>query len=208
LIADTHERESGIPRALARLGFSVRIEPLAAGDYAIGADVLVERKSVLDLHAAIMAGRFWTQMGKIRRASPFPFLLVEGDDLDSGPLGAKAVRGACIAVIHQGIRLLRTSSRDDSVLWLERLAVRSAKFAAVDRPRYAQQPKRVSADGPEAMLAAVHGISTAGAHALLRQFGSVANVVAAGKEAWREVPGIGPKRAKALAAAFSQPGPS
>jgi ERCC4-type nuclease len=180
----------------------VRIEPLAAGDYAIGADVLVERKSTLDLHAAIMRGRFWTQIGKLRRASRFPFLLVEGTDIDCGPLRPRAVRGACIAVIHQGIRLLRTTSRDDSAQWLERLAVRSAKYAPVDRPRYAQEPRRGTALAAEAMLAAVPGISTAGARSLLRHFGSVANVLAAGEQAWREVPGIGEIRAKALANAL------
>jgi DNA excision repair protein ERCC-4 len=204
--ADVYERGSGIPRALAQLGCAVRIEPLPAGDYSIGADVLVERKSTLDLHAAIMQGRFWTQIGKLRRASRFPFLLVEGADIDCGPLSQRAVRGACIAVIHQGIRLLRTTSRDDSAQWLERLAVRSAKYAPVDRPRYAQQPRLGTALAAEAMLAAVPGISTTGARSLLRQFGSVANVLAAGEEAWREVPGIGLIRAKALADAFGASG--
>jgi ERCC4-type nuclease len=130
--------------------------------------------------------------------------MIEGVDLDNGPLTPRAVRGACIAVVHQGIRLLRTSDRDDSALWLERLAARAAKFQPVDRPRYAQQPQAIVA--AEAMLAGVPGISTAGARALLSQFGSVAKVVAAGEEAWREVPGIGPKRARALAQALALPG--
>jgi ERCC4-type nuclease len=51
---------------------------------------------------------------------------------------------------------------------------------------------------PEALLAAVPGISAVGARALLARFGSVAGVVAAGREAWLEVPGIGPERARAL----------
>ncbi len=53
------------------------------------------------------------------------------------------------------------------------------------------------------MLAAVPGISTARARALLARFGNVANVVAAGEQAWCEVPGIGPTRAKALAKTFA-----
>jgi ERCC4-type nuclease len=206
MLADINERQSGIPEALRRLGLEFERRMLTAGDYALGPDVLIERKSVLDLHAAIMQGRFWTQIGKLRRASRFPFLLVEGADLDEGPLAPRAVRGACIAVIHQGIRLLRTSDRDDSVLWLERLAARSAKFEPRDRPRYAQRPKPVPGGEAEAMLAAVRGISTAGARALLSHFGTVAEVVAAGEEAWREVPGIGPRRAKGLADAIGPSG--
>jgi len=123
VVVDVNERKSGIPEALAKIGFDVETTVLPAGDYALGPDVLVERKSALDLHAAIMQGRFWTQIGKLRRASCFPFLLVEGRDLDSGPLAPKAVRGACVSVIHQGIRLIQTTDRNDSALWLERLAV-------------------------------------------------------------------------------------
>lgn len=48
------------------------------------------------------------------------------------------------------------------------------------------------------MLAAIPGISSSSARALLERFGSVAAMVAAGPEQWREVPGVGPDRARAL----------
>lgn len=48
------------------------------------------------------------------------------------------------------------------------------------------------------MLASIPGISSSSARALLDRFASVAAVVAAGPEQWREVPGIGPDRARAL----------
>jgi ERCC4-type nuclease len=51
----------------------------------------------------------------------------------------------------------------------------------------------------EAVLASVPGISTVTARALLRQFGSVAAVIAAGPEAWMSIHGIGPGRALHLA---------
>ncbi len=76
--------------------------------------------------------------------------------------------------------------------------------AAPDRPAYAQRPKaRAGSEAAEGVLAAVPGISTGSARALLARFGSVAAVVAAGREAWLEVPGIGPDRARALEEAFS-----
>jgi len=53
-------------------------------------------------------------------------------------------------------------------------------------------------DADEAMLAAVPGISTTSARALLERFGTVRNVVNAGPESWLSVPGIGPVRADAL----------
>jgi ERCC4-type nuclease len=198
-----HERQSGIPRALESLGVEVTIASLRAGDYAIKSNVLVERKSVLDLHGSIERGRFWIQVSKLKHASAFPFLLVEGQDIDEGPLSPKAIRGACIAVIHRGIRLIRTTDQEDSAFWLERLAVRAAKYRPIDRPRYAQGRRPTPNEAPEAMLAAVPGISVEGARALLKHFGSVANVVNAEQAAWEEVPGIGPTRATALAATFA-----
>lgn len=75
-----HERQSGIAETLGELGAEIEIAPLPAGDYAVGADSLVERKRVLDLHAAVLRGRLWPQLGKLRAACAFPYLLVEGSD--------------------------------------------------------------------------------------------------------------------------------
>jgi ERCC4-type nuclease len=53
------------------------------------------------------------------------------------------------------------------------------------------------------LLAAVPGISTTSARALLERFGSVADVVAAGPDEWLAVPGIGPERVRALQETFT-----
>ena len=92
---------------LRELGAEIEIASLPAGDYAVGADTLVERKRVLDLHTAVTKGRLWPQLGKLRAACPFPYLLVEGTHLDRGPLHPNAIRGVCLAVIDEGIALLR-----------------------------------------------------------------------------------------------------
>jgi DNA excision repair protein ERCC-4 len=202
IVVDVHERKSGIPVVLEEeLGAEVEIAPLPAGDYAVGADTLVERKRVLDLRAAVVKGRLWPQVAKLRAAAAYPFLLLEGTDIDRGPLQPAAVRGACPAVIDQGIALLRSGQPRDSALWIHRLAVRCQRVEPpADRPVYAQRPKAPAGlDAAEAMLAAVPGISTSSARALLERFGSVAAVMAAGPEEWLTVPGIGPDRARALA---------
>jgi ERCC4 domain len=72
IVADVHERASGLPDALTRLGALVELAPLPAGDYAVGAKTIVERKSVLDLHGAILRGRFWPQLGKLRAEMRVP----------------------------------------------------------------------------------------------------------------------------------------
>lgn len=203
IVVDVHERQSGIPAVLAdELGAEVELAPLPAGDYACGAETLVERKRVLDLHGAVTKGRLWPQLAKLRAAAAFPYLLVEGTDLDRGPLGGAAIRGVCLAAIDQGIALLRSGQPRDSALWIHRLAVRCQRAEpASDRPAYSQRPKSLDAgEAAEALLAAAPGISATSARALLSHFGSVGAVLAAEPEEWLAVPGIGPERARSLAA--------
>lgn len=204
IVVDVHERQSGIAETLAELRAEVEFASFPAGDYAVGAATLVERKRVLDLHGAVLKGRLWPQLGKLRAACAFPYLLVEGTDLDRGPLHHNAIRGVCLAVIDQGIALLRSGYQRDSALWIHRLAVRCQEVEpAADRPAYAQRPRpKPGEESAEALLASVPGISTTSARALLEHFGSVAAVVNADPSQWLTVPGIGPERARALEATF------
>ena len=184
IVVDVHESASGIPASLERLGTHVEVAPLPAGDYAVGSKTVVERKSVLDLHGAILKGRLWPQLGKLRAECRFPYLLVEGRALDRGPLHPNAIRGACLAAIDLGIALLRTDDPVDSARWLHLLAVRCQRVeGAPDRPAYAQRPKAAQGvQTAEALLAAVPGISTASARALLLRFGSVQRVFQATRD--------------------------
>lgn len=88
---------------------------------------------------------------------------------------------------------------EDSVLWLARLARRSLIVRpAPDRPVYAQRPAQRHTHASEAPLAAVPGISVVLARRLLERFGSVAGVIAAGRDEWVSVEGIGTVRTAAL----------
>ncbi len=198
LVADIFERKSKIVERLRELGACVEVQALRVADYAAGT-TLVERKSVLDFHVSIIKGRLWPQVGRLRQACGTPYLLLEGCDIDAGPLHPNSIRGACLVLAELGIRTLRTTDQDDSALWLFLLANRLQKRPrAGGRPAYAQRPKG-SRDAAEAMLAAVPGISTRCARSLLDRFGSLAAVLAANQSDWLSVPGIGPKRASALA---------
>lgn len=174
-------------------------ERLLAGDYRLGPGVLVERKTVRDLHLSLKQGRFWRQIGGIRANARLPYLLVEGADLDTGCAPPVAVRGACLAVLGQGVGIIWSRDAADSALWLRLLAQRVDGIRpGRDRPTYAQRLKPRSELVPEAMLAAVPGISVVGARNLLDRFGSLSAVMAADENEWVEVQGIGARRAAAL----------
>src|ERR687888_1946294 len=114
VVADVFEQGSGVPATLGRLGARVTVEPLPAGDYRLAGGILIERKTVADLHGSLARGRLWAQIGSIRDAAVTPLLLVEGDDLDAGPRHPNATRGALLAIAELGVVILRSRDPADS----------------------------------------------------------------------------------------------
>ena len=196
IVVDVFERGSAVPTELARLGARVEVVALVSGDYRIGRDVLVERKTIADFHGSL-GPRLFGQVGRVRDEVAFPYLLIEGRDLDAGPRHPNAVRGALLAIAEIGVGLLRSSDAADSARWLHRLAVRHARR----RQAAARLPRSGVAPGV-AVLAGVPGISSSVASALIERFGSIEGVLAAGPDAWAKIDGIGPVRAEALASAL------
>lgn len=95
IAVDTFERRSGVVEALAASGVEVEIGRLPIGDYDVGNGVLVERKTVADLHLSIERGRLWRQIGALRRLARLPYLIIEGpsstpDRLRQRPFAARA----------------------------------------------------------------------------------------------------------------------
>lgn len=192
IVVDVYEKESLLLDALHELGVQTERRRLPAGDYDV-ASAVVERKSVRDLHLSILRARFWLQIGWLARCRRTPYLLVEGGDLDAGPLRSAAVRGAVVAVSELGIGVIRSTDANDSALWLKVLAGR----AAWRRPRRVY-PQAARSDPSIAMIAAVPGFSLTTAQRLLDHFGSVSDLLAAGPENWLSIRGVGRKRAQAL----------
>jgi ERCC4-type nuclease len=203
IVVDVNERRSGISERLRVVGASVEVRRLETGDYELDHGVLVERKTVSDLHLSLERGRLWRQLGALRQAARLPYLLIEGNDLDRGSIGPGAIRGACLAAMGQGIPIIWSRDAADSAHWLWVLAQRVVGVRpGRDRPAYAQRLKPPGELAREAMLAAVPGVSVATARALLVEFGSVAGIAAAGPGRWLGVRGLGQARAQALARAL------
>jgi ERCC4-type nuclease len=203
IVVDVNERQSEMGARLRVLGALVEVRRLRVGDYELDRGVLVERKTVPDLHLSLERGRLWSQLGALRRTARLPYLVIEGPDIDRGTIGLDAIRGACLAAIGQGIPIIWSRDAPDTARWLWLLAQRVGGIrAGRDRPAYAQRLKPRDELVREAMLATVPNISAATARALLLEFGSVSGVAAAGPDRWRQVKGVGRERAGALARAL------
>jgi Fanconi anemia group M protein len=204
IIADSREPAYGVPRALAERGVAVVVERLIHGDYALPNGVVIERKTVNGLHASITGGRFWDQVAELRRSCRAPYLLIEGPLVPRELPWSHTAIGVCLGVLGQGMPIIWSVDTTQTAEWLHRLAVRSAGAAPVrDRPAYARRRKAGAEHVPEAILAAVPGISVKRARALLQAFGTVRGVMEAGQQEWLGVRGIGPIQAARLDEAFS-----
>jgi DNA excision repair protein ERCC-4 len=198
--ADLCERRSGVPEALRALGVEVGERVLPIGDYSVPG-CLIERKEASDLHASIISGRVWRQLGKLRRSGDWIYLSIEGESLFHGPLSAEAVRGALLAVSDLGVPQIWSRDADDTAHWIRRIVLRRSVPRVRNRVPYAMRPPRPpDVDPAEQALTAAQGISTVTARALLDRFGCLTDVLLAPHSALTAVPGIGEKRALAIEA--------
>jgi DNA excision repair protein ERCC-4 len=205
ITADVHERASGVPQLLKAMGAQVEWRALTHGDYVVGPETVVERKTVAGLHVTLREGRFWHQMSKIRAVARWPYLVIEGSSLFRGPVRPKAVRGLCLAVADLGVTIIRTESPGDTSAWLLALASRRCEGAVRDRPIYAQRPKSRRVSPPEAALSAAPDVSVVIARRILSRYGSLHEVGEASINDLMSVPGVGIKRATSIAALIHEP---
>ena len=49
IIIDEREKKSGIPKLLSSIGIKTEIKTLLIGDYIVGPETVIERKSIKDL---------------------------------------------------------------------------------------------------------------------------------------------------------------
>lgn len=198
VVFDVHERRSPVPNEVARLGILTSEQKLWAGDYSVG-EALIERKTVADLHLTVQQGRFWAQIGRLRSATRWPYLLIEGESLYARGLSRPATRGVLLALSDLGVSIVRSQDAVDSARWIQSIGSRRISVRARDRPVYAQRPQRdPRVSPPEQALAAAPGVSVVTARALLERFGNLRNVILASEAELVEVNGVGAYRARAI----------
>jgi len=200
IVMDCREQADALARELVETyGFDVRRAQLPLGDYRLGREILVERKTTRDVALSILDGRLFDQAYRLVTRSDHSLLVIEGESFATDiQVTMNAVRGALIT-LAQTYRLpvLRTRHQAETAWTLYRLYEQ--------RLCLGQQrgPLRRGNAGPlqarkERVLRTLPGIGPEIARRLLARFGTVAAVVGAPAAELQQVPGVGPKRAAAL----------
>ena len=211
IVADERERKCGIPALLREAGVGLEVRTLPVGDYIVGPEAVVERKSVHDLVSSVFDGRLFDQCSRLRDNFALPIVAVEGnpDEVESVAENPLVFYGAVSRVaIDYRIPIVPTPSASHTARLLVTLAARcagAAPGAGESSPPIPPGPyvKKIKKhDDTErqqlSALASLPGIGEKLAVRLLARFGTPLAALNAPLADLAKVEGLGAARARRI----------
>lgn len=195
IAVDMREARSGVPARLAQIpGVEVVTVDLLCGDYAVGDQLGIERKTANDFVASIIDKRLFEQVARLKVEYARGLILIEGDVYSTRTaISLEAIDGALSwLALLSGLSVLHVPNTGRSAGLIHRLAIHERHGLGYDVPLRAAKPK----DSSMAAQFLIEGLPSIGATTaikLLEHFGSPAAVFAATDDEFRKVPGVGPK---------------
>ncbi len=118
IVVDDREIRCGILDILDTMELvSVTVKRLTCGDYAVGENLLFERKMLADFAVSVKDGRIFKQGCKLAQSSRRGIIILEGTsrDLASSGMRREALQGTLIALtVFLGIPLLRSRNLQET----------------------------------------------------------------------------------------------
>jgi DNA excision repair protein ERCC-4 len=210
LVVDHGERQSALMDAVRRSGcFDVEMDRLAAGDYLVNGEAVVERKTIRDFTASLIDGRLFPQIARLAHSPYRSLLLIEGPTPASLPdVHPHTVEGALVSIATMWrIPVLHSSDPEQSARMLRFLAeqVRGPRERVLRR--FDRKPKRL-ASRRLFLLQGLPGVGPALAQRLLTHFGSIEQILTVDAATLSEVHGIGARKAARIRELVGDPCPT
>jgi Fanconi anemia group M protein len=200
ITVDDREAASGIVEVLKERDWEVRVSRLSIGDYRLGKEAVVERKTARDFAVSIVDGRLFRQAARLKTLGLRTAILVEGSPLETHVgVDAGAVRGAIVSVsLIWQVPIIFTDAMAETVEILWYMAHQAHRLTVVPAARYGSRPKRLRRR-QLFILQGLPGVGPTRAAELLARFGSLRRVFSASPEEWIETRGIGKERSRRFA---------
>jgi len=185
----------------------VMVKRLRLGDYQAGGRLLFERKTLRDLAASIVDGRFFSQACQLARSPLRPVIVLEGTarDLAESGMSRPAIQGALVtATVVLGIPLLRSRDPMESAKLILFSARQLSALVGGALPRIGSRPKSKRA----LQLRILQGLPHVGpvrARRLIDTFGTVEGAVTATIEQVSQIEGLGPTLARKIRWSVEEP---
>jgi DNA excision repair protein ERCC-4 len=199
IIADYREKSSGLIDLLENSAVDLQIQKISCGDYLVNDFLTIERKTARDFLVSIIDGRLFRQIGNLKRLSPNPILLIEGNpfktSLDFDPA---AIRGALLSIqVVWRIPVIHSRSTEDSLAALLMIGRQLDLHSDVVSLRGGYRPKRLKSRQLY-ILQGLPGVGPVIAKRLLKRFGTLSAALNAGVEELCQVEGIGTASGKKI----------
>lgn len=196
IIADYREKE--VIEHLKNMGANVNEMNLKIGDFVCSGDgVIIERKSHNDFVSSIVDGRIFEQLKYLKENYKRPVIIVEGisnREIDDNAL--KATIASLIAKFDASF--VNTKNSLDTarmVYWLAKKEQEDTnKSLGFKQGKKPKEVKRLQ----EFILSSIPGISHVLARRLLKNFGTVEQVISASEIELSKVKGVGKKLANKI----------
>lgn len=211
ILVDRGETRCGVTDVLDEFDdLQIEVVTLPKGDYWIGGNIAVERKTVSDLISSIVEDkkRLFNQVRGIKDLGMRPVVVVEGGSLYDvfSDINEMAIIGALsyLAVI-EGVTVLRSEGAEDTGRLLYVMARHAQRGLGYDVPLRGRPALDDLSTAQQYMVEGLPGVGPKLAVALLEHFGSVRALFLADEETLCDVSGMGKKRAARLAEVFDAP---
>lgn len=199
IIVDEREKKSGIPDLLKAVGVHIEMKTLPIGDYIVGPETVVERKSISDLVSSIFDGRLFDQCSRLKEHFENPIILMEGnvDEIESITENPLVFYGAVSSIaIDFKIPIIHTPSATHTSKLLVSMSSRkeSAQGPFLKKIRKSNniQQQQLTA------LCSLPGVGEKTAKRMLAKFGSPSKVFSATLSELSKIEGLGAARAKKI----------
>ena len=199
IIVDEREKKSGIPDLLKAIGINIEMKTLPIGDYIVGPETVVERKSISDLVSSIFDGRLFDQCSRLKEHFQNPIILIEGnvDEIESITENPLVFYGAVSSIaIDFKIPIIHTPDATHTSKLLVSMCSRKEStqgpFLKKIRKSNNLQQQQLSA------LCSLPGVGEKTAKRMLAKFGSPVKVFTASLAELSKIEGLGAAREKKI----------
>jgi len=198
IIVDSREASTApkIVKGLKELGAEIEIEVLQKGDYIVSDLCAIERKTVHDFVYTLTRRYLFEQLFRLKDVYPKPVILIEGYlpiIYKFSKIQPASVWGAMFALIKQGIHMVHTTTRKETIDFLYTAAKQEQ---IVDKRIPIVHPVKKLETLTEAQIffiASLPNIGREKAASLLKSYQTPLNALINVDQWPKEVYGLGPK---------------
>lgn len=198
IIVDTREFRSKVVKELFNNDIEMQSLQLLVGDYLIGEDVCVERKSVKDFVDSLIDKRLFEQLKRMKEEYRKPILIVEGVEsvYSARKVHPNAIRGLLATILLEfNVPIFFSNNEEDTAGFLITLMNRMDKEP---KPVIKTSKGVTNKEVQENIVQSLPGVGVKAGKNLLKSFKKLNSLFNAGVEELLKVEGVGEKTAEKI----------